>query len=255
MSLKDLVKATKQELPITVRHDTWMANNPNAHYSKEAVEFAQRVLSGELGGQRARKYGIRASGMSQCERQRVFKYFQTPERDLLDSRISNIFHTGNFMHLKWQMAGITEGWLTEAEVALDNDELELGGTADGFLYDGSLFEFKSINSRGYGWILRSGPKSEHVMQVHAYKLLRENLTAASIVYENKDNGEWREFRVQFEDEILTQVRAEVSGLKAYIQTQSLPAIRADCQHQEGPVYRACPFRDTCLATRAWPWHA
>lgn len=252
--LKDLVRAVQQDLPITVRHENWLINNADPVFSVHAVTFATMVLGGEIGGKRSRKPGFRASGFGKCARARVFARVGTKGLPTnWDSTQSNTLFTGNVMHLKWQLAGLTEGWLAQAEVAMHSDELDLGGTADGFVWDGSLFEFKSINSRGYKWVMGHGPNEDHLKQTGAYKLLNPELKAASIVYENKESGEWREFRSYFDDSVMSAVRSELAFLRESVASKRLPPVLEDCAQRQGMVYRRCPFREICLKTRG-AWH-
>lgn len=254
MRLNDLVKATKADLPITVRHEQWLIANPNPVYSEEALQFNDAHLRGEVGGHRDRKLAFRASGMGACARKRIFARMGTVGiSEQYSSAQANIFETGNDYHRRWQRAGLTEGWLIEAEVPLYSEELDLGGTMDGRIYDGSLFEFKSINSNGFKWVSQQGrPRPDHLSQVAAYKLLDPTLTAASVVYENKDNGEWREYRVHFDAEIMEPMLTEMVNLKLAMVNHKLPVVLDDCSHRKGATYRQCPFRDVCLTTKRWP---
>lgn len=250
-TLKDLIKASKTDLPITVRHERWLTENSNATYNDAAIEFANRALAKEVGGGRKRGATFRASGLGFCERQRVFKFMRQPERNTIDSHLANIFHTGQFIHLKWQMAGLTEGWLAEAEVPADDKELNFGATLDGILFDGSGFEAKSINERGYRIVMDSGPKLDHIRQVHGYMMLREDIERFSILYENKNTGDWKEFRVERDQSIIDSVRAEIKRLNNYVTTKNLPVIQPKCLEQTGLEYRNCAFRDNCLVKKVW----
>lgn len=258
-TLKDLVRAVQTDLPITVRMEAWMLANSDPVYSEAAIQFSDDFLRKRVGGNRNnRKPHFRASGMGKCARARVLARIGTPGiSEQYSSTQANTFATGNFMHRKWQMAGLTEGWLVKAEVPLENDEEDLGGTADGYIYDGSLFEFKTANDRSYGFVVhRKEPLDEHQLQVAGYKLLDPTLTKASIVYENKNTGEWREYRVDFTDELMTKVKDELHGLRDAIATQTLPKPLLACTVREGMTYRRCPFREICLAMydadQNWP---
>lgn len=247
--LATLLKAVQDDLPITVRHERWLIDNADPVYSEKAIRFSDDFLRGKVGGHRHRKPAFRASGMGSCERRRVFARLGLPGKsEQFSSDQANTFATGNFMHRKWQMAGLTEGWLTQAEVPLHNPDLDLGGTADGYIYDGSLFEFKTINLNGIKWIRQTrSPKDEHVLQVAAYKLLDPKLKAASIVYEHKDTGDWREYRVQFTDQVMDRVESELGRLTRAMNERELQQEPLEkCLVKTGATYRQCPFRDTCL---------
>lgn len=256
--LADLVKAVQQDLPVTVRMERWLIDNADPKYSEEAIKFSDDFLRGKVGGHRHRRPAFRASGMGKCARSRVFaRLGVVGESEQFSSAQANVFATGNFYHRKWQMGGLTEGWLKQAEVPFYNEEIDLGGTADGIIYDGSLLEIKSINDRGYKWVAQTKtPKDDHMLQVGAYKLLKPDLTAASIIYENKNNGEWREYRVYFTDELMTKVEGELAGLRRSIRERVLPEVKETCLVRSGTEYRQCPFRDTCLSLhrkgKLWP---
>lgn len=251
MSLKDAIKAVNNDLPITIRHERWLTENANPKYSDRALLFAADQLKGISGSQRLRKKMFRASAAHDCARKQVFKYLGMPARDEIESRLSNIFATGNFLHLKWQMQGLTEGWLTECEVPVDRPELNAGGTMDGVLYTGGGFEFKTINDRGYGKVTSFGPLEGHLAQTDNYMYLGD-LDHFSIVYENKNTGEWREFRVGRDENRMRDAKEGFERLNEHLANKTLPKILSDCQIQEGTTYRQCAFRDICLKTKRWP---
>jgi hypothetical protein len=252
MSLKDMVKATKGDLPITVRHETWMTKtNGNPVYSDEAMAFAAEALSGEAGSQRRRKKMFRASAAGQCHRRQVFNYIDMPQADSVDSKLASIFVTGTMLHLKWQLAGLTEGWLVQAEVPVDRSELNAGGTMDGITYTGGGFEFKTINDRGFAGVMQFGPKSGHVFQVHHYMLLGE-LDHFSVVYENKNTGEWKEFLVPRDENVIQQSRVALATLNTSLEYKRLLPVLPDCETKEGQMFRTCPFRTFCVEMKMWP---
>lgn len=250
--LKDMIRAVQGDLPVTMRHERWMTENPDPVYNERALGFAAQQLAGTVGGKRKRQRLFRASAGGQCQRRQLFRRVGIPEQKERDSKTHSIFATGSFLHLKWQMAGLTEGWLVEAEVIADRPELGFGGTMDGILYDGSGFEFKSINSRGYAYVMEHGPKPDHLTQTDLYMILSPSIPKFSIVYENKDDGEWREFVHHRDVDRIAWVQAEMNELNGYLGSKSLPQILPDCQIKEGYQYRYCPFRDFCLRTTSWP---
>jgi hypothetical protein len=248
VKLKDIVRSVQQDLPITMRMDDWLTQ-PNPLYSDKAKTLASAVFNQELGGNRRRKQPFRSSSMGMCKRRRLFAGAGFAEHGAIDAKLGNIFGTGNFLHLKWQMAGLTEGWLSEAEIALDKPSVRFGGTLDGKLFDGSGFEFKTIHSAGFAQVMAYGPKALHVLQVHSYMLLDESITAFSIVYEDKGTSEWREFRVQRDDQTISVVNEELEILNRHWEQKSLPKMLPDCETKEGSTYRNCPFREICPKMR------
>jgi hypothetical protein len=246
-----LVVAVQQNLPVTARHERWLNANPEITWSEKAKEHAFRVFNNLVGGNRERTPVFRASGAEQCPRRRVFAQQGAPLTPEAQETNPNIFATGNFLHLKWQMMGLTEGWLEEAEVPAQRDDIRLGGTMDGILYNGNLFEFKTINSRGFSWVMKSGPKQGHLFQTHYYMELNPEMEGVSVIYENKDDNNWREFWVPRDPAITLQVQKDVEYLNECVDSRVLPPVKPDCAAQKGTEYRQCPYKGICLKTRGW----
>lgn len=249
-SLKDLIKAVNEEKPVTVRHESWLEKNADPTYSPEAIAFAAAELAGTENSDSGPKVKMfRASGMNGCMRQRIFQRSGMEQQTPPNARTANIFHTGNFIHLKWQMAGMSEGWLAQPEVAMECEDLQLRGHTDGILFDGSLLEIKSINSRGFDRVYKDGVKEDHKMQATAY-LYMQDKKAISFIYENKDNQEWYEIRYmrnsKDEDEMLKQMKTLVQ----YWEDDRLPRILSSCERKEGTNYNYCPFKKECAALHA-----
>lgn len=247
-NLKNLLRAA--DLPITVRHERWLAQDEKP-FSKEALDFSRLALAKEAGGGRRRKAMFRASGSGSCKRRQMFSVLSQPRRYELEPRLANIFLTGDFTHLKWQMAGLTVGWLKQAEVAVDRPEMNFGGTLDGILDDDSGFECKSINTRGFSMVTKYGVTETHRRQVHSYMKLT-GIDSFSVVYEDKNTQEWREYRVQRDPQLAGEVERELEDLNEFLARKTLPGVLLSCQAQEGSEYRNCPFRDTCLKQKEWP---
>lgn len=246
MNLKEMIRGA--ELPITIRHEAWLAANPNPQYTEAALDFARQALAHEVGGSRRRTTSYRASGLGGCERKQQFSALKAEGIKDIDSQLANIFGTGNFMHLKWQMAGLTEGWLTSAEVPVEDAELDFGGTMDGIVWDNSLFEFKTINSRGFSNVCEFGPKKDHIYQAHGYMYLAD-LPAVSFVYEDKGTGDWREFRMERDDDLVEEIISKIKRLNELKEEKKLPEPLSSCIDREGYMYRHCPFRTICLETK------
>jgi hypothetical protein len=234
-----------------MRHETWLTQNSNPKWSKEALDFAAGQLEGSTGSQRLRRKMFRASAAHDCSRKQIFNILGTERKEEIESKLAGIFQTGNFLHLKWQMCGLTEGWLVKAEVPVDRPELNAGGTMDGVLYTGGGFEFKTINDRGWNRVNSFGPLDSHIAQVHNYMYLGD-IDHFSIVYENKNTGEWREFLVPADEKKIKEAKEGFEILNDFLSTETLPPVLPDCKAQEGSTYRNCPYRDICLKVKGWP---
>ena len=253
-SLADLINASNNDLPVTMKHERWLLDGSKV--TKKAAKTAQQILSGELGSSRTREPLFRASSMGYCHRRQVFARIASKaglvKREPQDGKLANIFLTGNFLHLKWQVAGLSAGYMSEVEVPVDRPEIGYGGTMDARLFDGSGFEYKSINSRGYSMVTdRRQPTNQHLHQVHAYMLLA-GVDEFSVVYEDKDKQEWKECRVKKDIQVEDSVRSEMRALTDSYLQKRLPEVLPDCAKKVGNEYYNCPFRDVCLKIKEWP---
>lgn len=245
MKFKEMLRVETDNLPISMRHEKWLGENGSPKWSNEALEFANKVLSGKIGGNRKRLSRFRASSLGYCKRRQVYKALGRYEKKWVTSDLANIFATGNFLHLKWQMMGLTEGWLTSAEIPLESPDHDFGGTMDGIVYDGSLFEYKSINPRGFANVSEYGPRKDHVLQAHGYMWLGK-MDAVSFIYEDKGSGEWKEFRVKRDEKIIESIIADLEKMRESARTGVLLDTLSECySSKDSREFRNCPFSEAC----------
>lgn len=246
MKLTQLLEAHKNELTITPRHEAWLAANPNASYSDEAKQF----LAAELGKpQRDRTKSFSASGAGSCMRARQFQFLGLPQRPYRTSLIQ-VFHNGTYVHLRWQAAGLSEGWLKAAEVPLDSPEFMLKGTMDGLTYKDQGLEIKSINSNGFRNVMAHGPKRAHLYQITSY-ILAGGPKDWVVLYEDKDTNEYKEFNFTPDDKLQYAVRHEQELLVEKTQDNYLVDLKDECWAKQGTEYLQCPFRDICPLMKNW----
>jgi hypothetical protein len=179
----------------------------------------------------------------------MFTYLGMPEAPP-SPKTAAIFHNGTMMHIRWQMAGLTEGWLVYAEVPVGENYLKLHGTQDGVAYEGSVVELKSINSNGFRGVNTFGAKEEHIFQVGTY-MLTTNKEKAVIIYESKDTQEYKELVVRLTDQLAQDVLDISTKVWGYINDQELPEPLSDCEARTGWRYNSCPFRKECLEMNSW----
>ena len=246
MKFGDTVKLARPDLVISKRHDAWLRSNDHPVYSKRALAFAQQELSKV---DRVRKGTVSASALGACARASEFVYLGMPK--MVESQTSAAkMANGSMVHLRWQMGGLTEGWLSKAEVPIPTNELGLSGTMDGVAFDGSVVEIKSINARGFAAVLSFGPKHEHDYQLATY-LRATGRELGRFIYENKDTQEYREI-VRTADELpMRQVELAASDMWGHINSQTLHEPLNDCLDKKGWRYDYCPFRDRCLKIHEW----
>lgn len=246
MKLTQLLQAHQGGLVVTPVHEKWLAANPNAEYSPEAKSF----LADQIGKpDRVRTNSLSPSSAGKCLRRRQFEYLGLPRRAFRTSLIQ-VLHNGTWVHLRWQAAGLTAGWLDEAEVPVIYRELMMVGTMDGRLIEGQGLEIKSINSNGFRNVMKYGPKREHLHQVTSYALASEILDWV-VLYEDKDTNEYKEFKFTPDREGLSAVRHEYEKLVMAIVERSLIEMKDECWAKQGSEYLQCPFRDICPLMKSW----
>lgn len=247
MRFSETTKLTAPELVISRRHEEFVTQN-DAHpqYSPDALSFAHEALSKP---DRVRQGTLSASSLGRCDREQQFVYLGLPKVPP-EAKAAMRMQNGSFMHLRWQMEGLTEGWLTAAEVPVPKNEYLLSGTMDGTLYNGAILELKSINSNGFSRVTTFGPLLPHLFQMATYALCTGN-THGVFLYENKDTQEYAEIIVAPKDLPMLDVVDKAIALWSAIEGQRLAEPLEKCIDREGWVYASCPYRDRCLSIHGW----
>lgn len=244
MKFGQMIRAHRREtdLFVSARHDQWLKANPNASYPREAIDFAVAQLRSQ---QRDRTKAWSASSIGGCARAAQFQWLGMPQKGITDTKTVSIFHNGDFMHLRWQMAGISAGWLAQAEVFKRNDDWQIKGTLDGICTDGRGLELKSINSFGFKQVIQHGGKKEHLEQIDAYFLMCPDIDKFSLIYECKDTQEWTEIVVPRESSRIRKMESKLLNLNAHMREHTLIDMRDDCWREEGYLWRSCPYSPIC----------
>lgn len=249
MALTRMIRDLKRGLLVSPRHEQYLAScQGEVRLSPETVEFVAAQL---LNGDRNRSATFSASGRGNCPRQQIFGFLGLEAERVVGSDTAAIFVNGTWTHLKWQAMGLEAGWLKHVEVPCRIDNFSLTGTIDGILDTGEGWELKSINSRGFREVCEKGPLEKHLYQIHAY-MMATNIRSWSLVYEEKDTQQWREWVVPFSQEIADFILDELMALNVSRETKTLPLIREDCAKGEGTTYKQCPYKNQCLEITSWP---
>ena len=133
---------------------------------------------------------------------------------------------------------------------------DVEGLKDGL----QVFEYKSINDKGFNRYLDDGPKKEHLQQGMIYAfLLEQNLQDGAFshipeldgyteingvifIYLNResDTEDWREFHIEKDSEPFVNVIEKIMKTKAHIEEGTLPAKTED-------FCNWCELREKCKA--------
>lgn len=262
-SLKKLLRShvsgsTPNELLVSTPYEQYLATHPNILIDEWIADFIKSELTTP---QRNRRMTFSASSRGACPREQVFQFTPIKGVPKTNASLYAIFHQGTFMHLKWQALLLHAGILDKVEVPCQWDVYNLTGTIDGSGevpaghmlradHDRFGWELKSINSRGFSWVLDKGPSHHHLLQIHAY-MLAQGWKVWSLVYENKDTQEWKEFTVHYDESIAEAVEYELMYLNEHVDQQKLPPILDECKNRQG-AYKKCAYAYTCLEQDEWP---
>jgi hypothetical protein len=249
MGLNKLIKGMKTNLLVTPLHEQWLAQNSNVELNDHVADFVRGEL---VAKQRKRSATWSSSSLGYCERKHVYQYLGAPRERGVDTDLAAIFQHGTWTHLKWQAAGFMAGWLGQAEVPCAIPELGYTGTIDGILIPElkAGWELKSINARGFQFILAKGVDLKHQRQITGY-MLATGLRLWSVVYEEKNTQQWKEHVVEFNEDMAESVLDELTRLNTHVRERELPAMQPGCVTKSTSEYRQCPYRDQCGAGR-WP---
>src|SRR3954470_1649699 len=108
MKFPETIQHSAPHLVVSHRHEKWITGSDHPPYSQRAIDFAQAQLGKP---DRKREGTLSASSLGDCERYQQFVYLGMPKL-LPDAKGAARMANGTFMHLRWQMEGLTEGWLT-----------------------------------------------------------------------------------------------------------------------------------------------
>jgi hypothetical protein len=249
MGLNKLIKAMKTELLVTPLHEQWLGRNSNVELSDDVADFVRSEL---VAKQRKRSATWSSSSLGYCERKHVYQYLGVARERGVDSDLASIFIHGTWTHLKWQAMGYMAGWLAQTEVPCEIPSLHYTGTIDGILIPEleAGWELKSINARGFQRVLSYGVDEKHQRQIHGY-MLATGLKKWSVVYEEKNTQQYKEFVVTFDHEMADSVVAELGRLNAAVQDRALPPQLPGCTTRSSSEFKQCPFRDRCMEG-SWP---
>ena len=248
MKFGTLGKATRPGLVVSPRHDKWMEQNSNPTYTQEALDFGREQLALQA-KPRDRRGTYSASSLNTCKRKQQFTFIGLPEL-AYNAKTAGIFQNGTFMHIRWQMAGLTEGWMARAEVPVPKNDLGLSGTIDGISDESDVIELKSIHTNGFSNVATFGAKEDHIYQAGTYVACTD-AERAIFIYEDKNTQEYKEIVLKRSELPIAEITENAQRLWDATDKRKLHEPLSSCEDREGWRYTGCPFRAQCLGIRDW----
>lgn len=178
--------------------------------------------------------GFRASAADMCCRDMVYSFMGVPD-DYDDETVEGFYRlaVGNKIHemlqdltggmIKKGIYGVEEWFPPEQE--FENTRLKIKGHLDyPVKIDGEkiIIEFKSANDRSYQKILADNkPIESHVYQSQAYMLLT-GAKKVLIIYFNKNDHKRKEFLVEYDENLVHEISANITIVKRSLKNRILP---------------------------------
>lgn len=220
-------------------------------WSDAALEHRRAVEAGEFKHVRSGRYS--PSSITKCQRRVMFGFLGAPEAPREDLELENMAGFGNMRHLYHQMVGITMGYLEAGEVWTQHPTFTTGGSMDGTgrataSYPScGIFELKSVASTKYQRIVTVDREIlfDHRMQMANYALC-SGIETGSVVYEDRNYGNFFEFRWERNDRDEQSLIELLKTLRGFTDAGDLPEILSDCSRRVGQLYRDCSYADHCL---------
>lgn len=234
-TLADLALA-RGEFPITAHMEKWRRSGSNMDL--DCLEIAIDAMFDDLeSGKRSDGRGrLRPSKIGHpCPRAQAFSYFGAEQGEKPDW-VAEKAKGGSLAHYWFQAEAMSAGALTDIEVQIEIPQWRLRGQLDGLIVDGSVFELKTIstdkyNGRFKGWIPVSkweSPKLDHIKQTNAY-MLATGAESASIVYMDRGEQAFREFRIHRDEKLLDEMNEMVEDLLDQADDGELPERLFGCE--------------------------
>jgi len=184
------------------------------------------------------KFWISESG--KCARQIYFSFKKFPKK-AKDARVLRIMDHGDYTHMRIMSVLFALGLVKATEIEIPSQEI-VSGRADAIVnIEGKpvVVEIKSISS--YGFQKLEKPRREHLCQVQLY-LHYFKIPSGILIYENKDNQDLKEFRVEYDEKISKSLIEEFEIIKHMIENNIVPPIPMGLEDWE---CQYCDYAEEC----------
>lgn len=266
----DIIKAGQKALDdpnlslvVAPAHYAWLARpRKEQDLTEVAISHALRVLRNEDVPPSGHRFtGSRVSGPHgadwSCHRHTLFAYAHAPKLAMTPVQLDNM-HMGSDLHLGWQLEGLSAGWIQSCETWLLDDETSYGAKDDGILHDDSLLELKFTKGSKYEQIrkgarygvtvVKPGPTPSNLYQITGLMWLRD-IAYCSLVYVNRENGEFTEFRLARDIERENSLLDILADLNDWVEMDELPPMLPGCMAKSSAQYKNCEYRQHCPTAR------
>ena len=180
------------------------------------------------------------SEAGKCARAIYFTWKKLPKK-AKDARFLRIMDHGDYTHMRIMSVLFSLGLVKATEITIPSQEI-IHGRADAIVNIDEkpyVVELKSINS--YGFKKLEAPKKEHICQLQLY-LHYFKIPQGVLVYENKDNQDLKEFKLEYDEKFAKQLVEDFHILKHMIENNIVPPKSTNL---EGWECEYCDYAEEC----------
>ncbi len=179
-----------------------------------------------------------------CPRAVYFQFKKYPKKEL-DAIFLRKMHQGDHVHMRTMEVLISLGIVKAIEIEIPPQEI-INGRADAILNidnEPYVLEIKSINDFGFKKL--SKPDEDHYKQIQLY-MHYFKINKGIILYENKDNQELKEFKIEYDSGLVEFVLYKLKELKQNIDNNLLPKVPESIMTgSESWKCSYCPYVESC----------
>ena len=225
---------------VTVGMTAWEQRlaDGTAVYPEPVAEWVKLQLTKKASVRTGR---VSPSSAGSCLRRQMLSYYGAPQVSPPLSAQA-LMDMGTWAHLRWQAAGLSQGFLQTAEVPVGDDRV--WGHMDGVLSDGTGFELKTTGARNFDARMVHGPDKKHLLQIYLYQYL-SGINMFSLVYACRASGDYTEYLVPSTEETREIALSVIGILTAHIDGGTIPEMLPKCVKEVGQEFQSCPFRLSC----------
>jgi hypothetical protein len=253
--LGDAIRAAQKKVDENLPPDVvsagryrWMDRREEDQVPNErALQFVQDVLTRKFKHERKGRFS--PSSLGHCLRRQMFSYMGV-EQLPASPELQEMADAGTYSHIAWQVAGLTEPYLLDVEVWVEEPGLRTGGSLDGLCLDSSIFELKSVTGFQYAKVIEAPVRLTWELQLAIYFLLADSAGIrhhdhASLVVTTRDIGKFNEQVIVRSHRVEEHAVRILTTLNKHVDEDTLPPMLEDCIYETGPVFKACPYKHVC----------
>lgn len=180
------------------------------------------------------------SDVGKCPRALYFHFKNVPGEEP-DPRLLRVFEEGDYTHRRLMSVLLSLGVVQAVEIHTPSNDL-IHGRADAVItLDNEPYILELKSSAGFKFRKLEEPRKKHVEQIQLY-MHYFNIPQGIILYENKNTQHLKEFRVDYDEELVEGLIKNFEFLREQIEKEIVPEKPEDIKDWQ---CRYCEYRKEC----------